>query len=107
MKTMILKMPGLTNSRGGAGKEVPARYAKYAAKEMAKTEKILKVILSSPQAFCITFVQLLPLAKESLFLRLLNLKGIPRSEHPHYLQSYRKEKAEDEKYRKAQKQQKK
>lgn len=95
MKSIIVDMPSLTNARGGASKPVPPRYSKSVIKDIAKAEKILKVVLSAPAALDVTFVQLLPKGTEQLFTRLLNIKGIPRSEHPQYLQNYRKAKEDD------------
>ena len=58
--------------------------------------------MSSPAALDVTFVQLLPKGTEQLFTKLMNIKGIPKSEHANYLHAYRKAKEEDDKYRKAQ-----
>jgi vacuolar protein sorting-associated protein 53 len=112
MKGIIVDLPTLTNSRTGP-KTVPARYSSYVTKEIAKAEKILKVINSfseygqhrGPKDVEIpanTFVQLLPKAKDPLFIRLLDIKGIPKSEQQPYIQAYSRAKQVDEQLRKHQ-----
>lgn len=74
MKAIIVDMPALTNARGGTSKAVPARYSKSVVKDIAKAEKILKIILQDPATLVATFVAVLPKGTEQLFIKLLNIK---------------------------------
>ena len=109
MKGIIVEMPTLTNNRGAPSKNAPSRYSKYVTKEIAKAEKILKVINSFTEAYrgpkdveipANTFVQLLPKATEQLFSRLLDIKGINKSDQQVYIQAYRRAKMVDDELRK-------
>ncbi|XP_024383134.1 vacuolar protein sorting-associated protein 53 A isoform X1 [Physcomitrium patens] len=75
VKTLLLEVPSL-----GGQASTPASYTKYVAREMSKAEHLLKVILSPMEAIADTYRALLPEGSGADFLRILDLKGVKRTD---------------------------
>lgn len=75
VKTLLLEVPSL-----GGQASTPAGYTKYVAREMSKAEHLLKVILSPMEAIADTYRALLPEGSGADFQRILDLKGVKRTD---------------------------
>ncbi|KAG0554133.1 hypothetical protein KC19_12G065500 [Ceratodon purpureus] len=75
VKTLLLEVPSL-----GGQTSTPASYTKYVAREMSKAEHLLKVMLSPMEAIADTYRALLPDGSGADFQRILDLKGVKRSD---------------------------
>ncbi|KAG0584269.1 hypothetical protein M758_3G197500 [Ceratodon purpureus] len=75
VKTLLLEVPSL-----GGQASTPTGYTKYVAREMSKAEHLLKVILSPMEAIADTYRALLPEGSGADFLRILDLKGVKRTD---------------------------
>ncbi|XP_024364577.1 vacuolar protein sorting-associated protein 53 A [Physcomitrium patens] len=75
VKTLLLEVPSL-----GGQANTPASYTKYVAREMGKAEHLLKVILSPMEAIADTYRALLPEGSGADFQRILDLKGVKRTD---------------------------
>ncbi|CAA0814469.1 Vacuolar protein sorting-associated protein 53 A [Striga hermonthica] len=85
VKTILLEIPSL-------GKQVSAAagYSKFVSSEMSKAEALLKVILSPLDSVADTYCALLPEGTPSEFQRILDLKGLKRTEQQSILDDYNK-----------------
>ncbi|GER51290.1 vacuolar protein sorting protein [Striga asiatica] len=85
VKTILLEIPSL-------GKQVSAAagYSKFVSSEMSKAEALLKVILSPIDSVADTYCALLPEGTPSEFQRILDLKGLKRTEQQSILDDYNK-----------------
>lgn len=75
VKTLLLEVPSLAGQTN-----TPASYTKYVAREMSKAEHLLKVILSPMESIADTYRALLPDGSGADFQRILDLKGVKRSD---------------------------
>jgi hypothetical protein len=75
VKTLLLEVPSL-----GGQTSTPASYTKYVTREMSKAEHLLKVLLSPMEAIADTYRALLPEGSAADFQRILDLKGLKRTE---------------------------
>jgi len=85
LKTVLLKLPTLGRSSFA---EVPERYTKRVKREMLKVEKLLKVLLAPEENLVETYKQLITPHSDSDFVKILEIKGIKRSEMESYLDKY-------------------
>ncbi|KAK6156386.1 hypothetical protein DH2020_010634 [Rehmannia glutinosa] len=85
VKTILLEIPSL-------GKKVSAAagYSKFVSREMSKAEALLKVILSPVDSVADTYCALLPEGTPSEFQRILDLKGLKRTDQQSILDDYNK-----------------
>ncbi|GFP89751.1 vacuolar protein sorting-associated protein 53 a [Phtheirospermum japonicum] len=85
VKTILLDLPSL-------GKQVSAAsgYSKFVSSEMSKAEALLKVILSPVDSVADTYCALLPEGTASEFQRILDLKGLKRTDQQSILDDYNK-----------------
>lgn len=85
VKTILLEIPSL-------GKQVSAAsgYSKFVSREMSKAEALLKVILSPIDSVADTYCALLPEGTPSEFQRILDLKGLKRTDQQSILDDYNK-----------------
>ncbi|XP_073040877.1 LOW QUALITY PROTEIN: vacuolar protein sorting-associated protein 53 A-like [Primulina eburnea] len=85
VKTILLDVPSL-----GKKTSVAAGYSKFVSREMSKAEALLKVILSSTDSVADTYCALLPEGTPSEFQRILDLKGLKRTDQQTILDDYNK-----------------
>ncbi|KAK6144836.1 hypothetical protein DH2020_021656 [Rehmannia glutinosa] len=85
VKTILLDIPNL-----GKQKSAAAGYSKFVSREMSKAEALLKVILSPVDSVSDTYCALLPEGTPSEFQRILDLKGLKRTEQQSILDDYNK-----------------
>eukprot|EP01120_Amphizonella_sp_Union-15-10_P016091 TRINITY_DN8383_c0_g1_i1.p1 TRINITY_DN8383_c0_g1~~TRINITY_DN8383_c0_g1_i1.p1 ORF type:complete len:372 (+),score=78.79 TRINITY_DN8383_c0_g1_i1:2-1117(+) len=85
LRTLLLKMPVMGKS---LTLEVPERYSKRIKREMDKIEKLLKVLLADPENLVETYKQLVPNHSDAELVKILEIKGIKRSEMEAFLDKY-------------------
>ncbi|XP_073016173.1 vacuolar protein sorting-associated protein 53 A-like [Primulina eburnea] len=85
VKTILLDVPSL-----GKKTSVAAGYSKFVSREMSKAEALLKVILSPTDSVADTYCALLPEGSPSEFQRILDLKGLKRTDQQSILDDYNK-----------------
>lgn len=85
VKTILLDVPSL-----GKKTSVAAGYSKFVSREMSKAEALLKVILSPTDSVADTYCALLPEGTPSEFQRILDLKGLKRTDQQTILDDYNK-----------------
>ncbi|XP_028396416.1 vacuolar protein sorting-associated protein 53 homolog isoform X2 [Dendronephthya gigantea] len=89
LKTILLDLPSLLSN---VSRKVPASYSKVVSKGMAKAEMILKVVMSPhdpPVGFVDNYIKLVGDADTSNFQKLLDMKGLRRSEQHAMLDLFR------------------
>ena len=87
IKTLLLEFPVMESlSKVSA----PSGYLRIVNREMAKAEALLKVYLSSLESIAETYTALLPSAPLIEFQKLLDLRGIKRSDQQPYIESYQR-----------------
>ncbi|KAK4480319.1 hypothetical protein RD792_013388 [Penstemon davidsonii] len=85
IKTILLDIPSL-----GKQTSTAAGYSKFVSREMSKAESLLKVILSPLDSVADTYCALLPEGTPSEFQRILDLKGLKRTDQQSILDDYNK-----------------
>ncbi|KAL2555498.1 Vacuolar protein sorting-associated protein 53 A [Forsythia ovata] len=85
VKTILLDIPSLGKQTSGA-----SSYSKFVSREMSKAEALLKVILSSVDSVADTYCALLPEGTHAEFQRILDLKGLKRTDQQSILDDYNK-----------------
>ncbi|KZV32761.1 vacuolar protein sorting-associated protein 53 A [Dorcoceras hygrometricum] len=85
VKTILLDVPSL-----GKKTSVAAGYSKFVSREMSKAEALLKVILSPTDSVADTYCALLPEGTPLEFQRILDLKGLKRTDQQSILDDYNK-----------------
>ncbi|KAI3459008.1 hypothetical protein Pfo_015671 [Paulownia fortunei] len=85
VKTILLEIPSL-------GKQISAAagYSKFVSREMSKAEALLKVILSPVDSVADTYCALLPEGTPAEFQRILDIKGLKRTDQQSILDDYNK-----------------
>ncbi|XP_071094311.1 vacuolar protein sorting-associated protein 53 homolog [Haliotis cracherodii] len=89
LKTVLLDLPSLGSQ---LNRKAPASFTKIVVKGMTKAEMILKVVMSPhdpPQGFVDNFIRLLTDSDINDFQRVLDMKGLRRSEQSHLIDMYR------------------
>ncbi|XVE57516.1 hypothetical protein DITRI_Ditri04bG0096900 [Diplodiscus trichospermus] len=85
VKTILLEIPSLGRQTSGA-----AGYSKFVSREMSKAEALLKVILSPIDSVADTYRALLPEGTPMEFQRILELKGLKKSDQQSILDDFNK-----------------
>ncbi|XP_022862389.1 vacuolar protein sorting-associated protein 53 A-like isoform X4 [Olea europaea var. sylvestris] len=85
VKTILLDIPSLGKQTSGA-----SSYSKFVNREMSKAEALLKVILSPVDSVADTYCALLPEGTAAEFQRILDLKGLKRTDQQSILDDYNK-----------------
>ncbi|KAK8622009.1 hypothetical protein V6N13_097637 [Hibiscus sabdariffa] len=85
VKTILLEIPSLARQTSGA-----AGYSKFVSREMSKAEALLKVILSPVDSVADTYRALLPEGTPMEFQRILELKGLKKSDQQSILDDFNK-----------------
>ena len=82
IRVLLLDLPSL------AGHSLPPIFSKNVTQEMNKSETLLKVILSPPEALGATFLALMPSDAAKDFAKVLDLKGIQKNEQRELLEHF-------------------
>jgi hypothetical protein len=77
VKALLIDLPNIGKAQPNP---VPGRYTRHIQKELGKAELILKVILTPVASILDTYKALIVDGSESDFMKLLDLKGLTRSE---------------------------
>ncbi|GAV83547.1 Vps53_N domain-containing protein [Cephalotus follicularis] len=85
VKTILLEIPSLGRQTSGA-----AGYSKFVSREMSKAEALLKVILSPVDSVADTYRALLPEGTLMEFQRILELKGLKKTDQQSILDDFNK-----------------
>ncbi|XP_059646970.1 vacuolar protein sorting-associated protein 53 A [Cornus florida] len=85
VKTILLDIPSLGRQTSNA-----ASYIKYVSREMSKAEALLKVILSPVDSVADTYRALLPEGTPLEFQRILELKGLKKTDQQSILDDFNK-----------------
>ncbi|CAN6465516.1 unnamed protein product [Victoria cruziana] len=85
VKTILLEIPALGKQSSGA-----PGYSTFVGREMSKAEALLKVILSPVESVADTYRALLPEGTPSDFQRILELKGLRRTDQQMILDDFNK-----------------
>ncbi|XP_027176359.1 vacuolar protein sorting-associated protein 53 A isoform X1 [Coffea eugenioides] len=83
VKTILLDIPSLGRQTSGA-----SSYSKFVSREMSKAEALLKVILSPIDSVADTYCALLPEGTPTEFQRILELKGLKRTDQQSILDDF-------------------
>lgn len=89
LKTVLLDLPSLGST---VHRKAPASYTKIVVKGMTKAEMILKVMMSPhepPIGFVDNYIRLLSDSDISEFQKILEMKGLKKSEVSSFLELYR------------------
>lgn len=89
LKTVLLDLPSIGSQ---VGRKAPASYTKIVVKGMTKAEMILKIVMSpaDPQsAFVDNYIKLMTDSETSDFQKILDMKGLKRSDQNALLELYR------------------
>eukprot|EP00252_Welwitschia_mirabilis_P001763 TRINITY_DN11706_c0_g1_i1.p1 TRINITY_DN11706_c0_g1~~TRINITY_DN11706_c0_g1_i1.p1 ORF type:complete len:829 (+),score=191.73 TRINITY_DN11706_c0_g1_i1:175-2661(+) len=82
VKTILLEVPSVGQSAASTS------YTKFVNREMGKAEALLKVILSSVESVADTFRALMPEGTAADFQRILELKGLKKTEQQSLLEDF-------------------
>ncbi|XP_031479649.1 vacuolar protein sorting-associated protein 53 A [Nymphaea colorata] len=85
VKTILLEIPTLGKQASGA-----PGYSTFVSREMSKAEALLKVILSPVESVADTYRALLPEGTPSDFQRILELKGLKKTDQQMILDDFNK-----------------
>lgn len=85
VKTILLEVPSI-----GGQSAASAGYNKFVGREMGKAEALLKVILSPVESVADTYRALLPEGTAADFQRILDLKGLKKTEQQTLLEDFNK-----------------
>jgi len=99
LKTVLLDLPSLVDSGQvkPVGRKAPQAFTKVVVKGMTRAEMILKVVMSPlepAKAFVEQYVRLVQDTDPAELGKLLEMKGVRRSEQTPYLELYRENQAE-------------
>lgn len=89
LKTLLLQLPSLGSH---LSRKPPSSYTKLVVKGMAKAEMLLKLVMApidTPGCFVQQFQQLLPESDISELQRILEMKGLKRTEMASLLDLYK------------------
>ncbi|XP_069683523.1 vacuolar protein sorting-associated protein 53 homolog [Periplaneta americana] len=89
LKTVLLDLPSIGSQ---VNRKAPASYTKIVVKGMTKAEMILKVVMAPTDpasAFADQFAKLLPEADSSEFQKVLDMKGLRRSDQNYLVELFR------------------
>jgi len=85
VKAMLNQLPNIGNIDAAP---VTGRYTRHIQKEMSKAETILKIVLTPLPSFVETYKAVIPDGSESDFQKIMELKGVPRSEQRALMDRY-------------------
>lgn len=91
IKESLLKLPTLKSTENGEPVQPSSRYTKNVAHVVSRIETLLKVVLTRPaprDGLIQNYFILVGDKSRSNFVKILELKGIPRYEHNSYLEQF-------------------
>lgn len=91
IKEALTKLPTLKSTEDGAVNQPSSRYTKNVANVISRIETLLKVVLTRPaprDGLIQNYFILVGDKSRSNFVKILELKGIPRYEHNAYLEQF-------------------
>lgn len=90
LKTILLDLPSIGSQ---VKRKAPASYSKVVVKGMTKAEMIIKVVMqptSPAQAFIEQYLKLLPDSSHAEFNKIMDMKGLKRSDSTYLLELYKR-----------------
>ena len=100
LKTVLVDLPSITESGQvkPVGRKAPQAFIKVVVKGMTRAEMILKVVMSPlepAKAFVEQYIRLVQDTDGAELSKLLEMKGVKRSDHTSYLELYRETRTTD------------
>lgn len=93
LKTVLMDLPNVCESAAlKPSRKAPVAFTKVVVKGMTRAEMILKVVMSHadpPNQFIDQYIRLVQDPDSAELVKLLDMKGIKRSEQPPFLQLYK------------------
>lgn len=90
LKTILLDLPSIGSQ---VKRKAPASYSKVVVKGMTKAEMIIKIVMqptSPAQAFIEQYLKLLPDSSHTEFNKIMDMKGLKRSDSTYLLELYKR-----------------
>lgn len=90
LKTILLDLPSIGSQ---VKRKAPASYSKVVVKGMTKAEMIIKTVMQSTtpaQAFIEHYLKLLPESSQIEFNKIMDMKGLRRSDSTYLLELYKR-----------------
>lgn len=90
LKTILLDLPSIGSQ---VKRKAPASYSKVVVKGMTKAEMIIKVVMqptSPAQTFIEQYLKLLPESSQIEFNKIMDMKGLKRSDSTYLLELYKR-----------------
>lgn len=90
LKTVLLDLPSIGSQ---VKRKAPASYSKVVVKGMTKAEMIIKVVMqptSPAQTFIEQYLKLLPESSQIEFNKIMDMKGLKRSDSTYLLELYKR-----------------
>lgn len=90
LKTILLDMPSIGSQ---VKRKAPASYSKVVVKGMTKAEMIIKIVMqqtSPAQTFIEQYLKLLPESSQTEFNKIMDMKGLKRSDSTYLLELYKR-----------------
>lgn len=90
LKTILLDLPSIGSQ---VKRKAPASYSKVVVKGMTKAEMVIKVVMqptTPAQAFIEQYLKLLPESSQIEFNKIMDMKGLRRSDSTYLLELYKR-----------------
>lgn len=90
LKTILLDLPSIGSQ---VKRKAPASYSKVVVKGMTKAEMIIKIVMqptTPAQAFIEHYLKLLPESSQIEFNKIMDMKGLRRSDSTYLLELYKR-----------------
>lgn len=90
LKTILLDLPSIGSQ---VKRKAPASYSKVVVKGMTKAEMIIKIVMqptTPAQAFIEHYLKLLPESSQTEFNKIMDMKGLKRSDSTYLLELYKR-----------------
>ncbi|KAI9914786.1 hypothetical protein PsorP6_008554 [Peronosclerospora sorghi] len=87
LKTLFLQLPVLSNDASPSSPTIPSRYTKFVTNEIANVENLLKLIGTPNEMLVESFKIIWPDGTAEDFQRIMNVKGLKKSEQTGYLET--------------------
>lgn len=90
LKTILLDMPSIGSQ---VKRKAPASYSKVVVKGMTKAEMIIKIVMQQTtpaQTFIEQYLKLLPESSQTEFNKIMDMKGLKRSDSTYLLELYKR-----------------
>lgn len=90
LKTILLDLPSIGSQ---VKRKAPASYSKVVVKGMTKAEMVIKIVMqptSPAQTFIEQYLKLLPESSQTEFNKIMDMKGLKRSDSTYLLELYKR-----------------